>query len=464
MTNQAYNLVEVAIQLRQKGNIDESTRLLNEATRIDSKNSRAWEILGHIAYKLEEYKNAATYYLRTIETSPSPSTALYIYLGNSYRQLGQDEEAIRMYNKVLELNSSDVDAKIRIAHIHFHKKRFPEAIAFYKELLTENPTNREAQRYLCKSIFKYLTKIANNLANSVLRVLQVPPHILLRGFIKAYRYLCAKYLLILEGYIRHPILLLKKHKRDLFTIIIQGPLNETSIKNIPNYFKYGHVIVSHWDTDSLELKKTIPQEVICISQPFPPPEINRVINPGSIYYIAKTMIAGLKLCDTPFVIKVRSDESYSDLKFLCNSIANNPEHWTTTNIWFRKDHHYKFHPCDHIIGTSTHLLLSTYNKVLKFCEKPQEHDFYRIRDSFIYLPETQNYPYTVVCESITCIAFLQEKGEYPAADNSKELMKKHFKIIPLPLLGRFLWASGGFQLRNQTEPFPEQSITSMRQI
>ena len=35
------------------------------------------------------------------------------------------------------------------------------------------------------------------------------------------------------------------------SIIIQGPLNDRSIKTIPAYLTYGQVIVSCWDNDNL---------------------------------------------------------------------------------------------------------------------------------------------------------------------------------------------------------------------
>ena len=37
------------------------------------------------------------------------------------------------------------------------------------------------------------------------------------------------------------------------SIVIQGPLHERSIKTIPEYLKYGEVVVSCWDKDNLNL-------------------------------------------------------------------------------------------------------------------------------------------------------------------------------------------------------------------
>ena len=42
-------------------------------------------------------------------------------------------------------------------------------------------------------------------------------------------------------------------KENTFSIIIQGPLNNRSIKTIPTYLQYGEVIVSCWDNDDLKL-------------------------------------------------------------------------------------------------------------------------------------------------------------------------------------------------------------------
>lgn len=37
------------------------------------------------------------------------------------------------------------------------------------------------------------------------------------------------------------------------SIIIQGPLNHRSIKTIPNYLKYGEVVVSCWENDNISM-------------------------------------------------------------------------------------------------------------------------------------------------------------------------------------------------------------------
>ena len=52
-----------------------------------------------------------------------------------------------------------------------------------------------------------------------------------------------------------------QEQEDSISTIIQGPLNDRSLKSIPHYLKYGEVIVSCWANDDLSRIKGINSEV-----------------------------------------------------------------------------------------------------------------------------------------------------------------------------------------------------------
>lgn len=227
------------------------------------------------------------------------------------------------------------------------------------------------------------------------------------------------------------------------SIIIQGPLNHRSINTIPNYLKYGEVIVSCWDNDNLALLDQYKNDIKIVINKYS--KLNGYLmstNRRARPYILQnyTTFNGLKLASGYFSIKTRSDESFPELNSLiCMLKTNRDSHdpitktsnWfkiITSNIYFRYDRQYKFHPSDHIIAGSTTRLRSVFDKCLSKC----------------YLKQNLNLkPEQLIAHSVIESYYdpvLKKRG-FVDTHNSVNLMKKHFDIIRISSLPKCIWTS-----------------------
>ena len=251
------------------------------------------------------------------------------------------------------------------------------------------------------------------------------------------------------------------------SIIIQGPLNEISLKNIPAYKKYGKVIVSCWDGYDEKLLKYIDDDVYFVSKKLP--NIDHY-NCSNIYYQASSTYSGLEKAETKFSIKVRSDESYSNLDVFVKTINENPERMITGDIFFWSDY-VCFHISDHAIGGKTKNLLGTFDTVKNICETTPPDTKLEMRSAFAvgdWISKMMHFP--VPSESLIMLSFLQEieaidniglepqvktvkdvisfytggltkdgthrlLADYVLTSRSVDLVKKHVRIVPTACMG-----------------------------
>jgi len=181
------------------------------------------------------------------------------------------------------------------------------------------------------------------------------------------------------------------------SIIIQGPLNEISLKNIPTYKKYGKVIVSCWNGYDKKLLKYIDDDVLLVRN-----DLMKVehYNRHNIYYQAFTTHAGLEKSETKFSIKVRSDESYSSLDVFVKALNENPKCVITGDIYFFGEDA-KFHISDHVIGGKTKNLLGAFGIAKDICETTPSNVGLSIRASAEWLQPASP-------EALIMLSFLQQ--------------------------------------------------------
>jgi hypothetical protein len=137
------------------------------------------------------------------------------------------------------------------------------------------------------------------------------------------------------------------------TIVIQGPPSEISLKHIDNYRKYGEVIYSTYQPmPKIDGLKT----VIGNWYNFP------VYNFGNVAKQVFTTLNGLQVVDTEYVIKVRTDEYYTNLNPFISKMLDNKDKYITNNIFF-KGAVEPLHPSDHMVGGRTELLLTGFSRI-----------------------------------------------------------------------------------------------------
>lgn len=219
------------------------------------------------------------------------------------------------------------------------------------------------------------------------------------------------------------------------SIIIQGPLNQRSINTIPEYLKYGEVIVSCWDNDNLSLLDKHKQNIKIVVNDYRY-IMHKAIKTNQrnpIILQNYTTYNALKQAEGYSVIKTRSDESYPVLDPLLNMLKKNRDskEWhkiVTSNIYFRYDNQFKFHPSDHLIAGPKTRMQQIFKESYLRCAKG------RIKG---LCPE-QLIGHSTISTYFDPILKCHEK---PDPNRSKQQMKKHFDIIRIRNLPRCTWTS-----------------------
>jgi len=217
-----------------------------------------------------------------------------------------------------------------------------------------------------------------------------------------------------------------------FTLLIQGPILRNLI-TMCDMQKHMETVVSTW------IHPRVDNEVMLFYRTNLRPIINEIPNLEGVYNEQNRYLqfvstyAGLNEVDTEYVIKIRSDEYYSNLMPAIEKFLENPNKILTSNIFFRKTSYLRYHPSDHIIIAKTQLLREVYENCIAECELNGEN---LDRGVFNQTP-TQIVPEQQF--AMTSILKL-EKESFKFQTQPKKvnaIMKKHFDVINVGELGNF---------------------------
>lgn len=131
------------------------------------------------------------------------------------------------------------------------------------------------------------------------------------------------------------------------TLLIQGLITQESYNFFVETYPQYPIVFSTWSTHSLDLSY-FPHNVVFVTQKLPPTKGHQNIN----YQIDSTLL-GLNCTNTDFVIKIRGDEYYSNLKSVEDSLLSSSDKIWSSPIWFRHFSQWPFHISDHIIAGRT---------------------------------------------------------------------------------------------------------------
>ena len=177
----------------------------------------------------------------------------------------------------------------------------------------------------------------------------------------------------------------------MFDLVIQGPLDNTSLQIVDKYLpQFNDIIVSHWDNDDTNLVKSSYKKfqdcrivkgdyggqykplVKFVSQSLP--DLNNTFkcdkNSTFFYSIASTY-AGLKKCTSPYVIKMRSDEFYTNFNVLKEKLLENTKKMVCGNIFFKPWDFKPYHIGDHLFAAEREFLLKTYHILFNAYTNPE---------------------------------------------------------------------------------------------
>lgn len=252
------------------------------------------------------------------------------------------------------------------------------------------------------------------------------------------------------------------------SIIIQGPLHARMKDSIPQYLdivkRYqhkikklknnpyskeslkGNLIISYWENDNESIIKEYKdnEDIVFIKNKFsdikntPTRKTYRGAAPWA--YQNYSCLQGCKASSGHLCVKTRSDEFYPSLsKFIDYMIRENEANpsmpFVTCNIYARKDSIEKFHPSDHIIGSTTNRMLNgfreSYNK-----------------------SQSKTHPSIKFPEQLICRSLLNSIGVEDKDYKSAKIMKEYFRIYPIKNMPNSTWtcSNSGYKALSNPEP------------
>jgi hypothetical protein len=135
-------------------------------------------------------------------------------------------------------------------------------------------------------------------------------------------------------------------------LLIAGPFHQNTMKMVKMYENVFEIIIistyKNEDNNDLNLfKKTYSQikKIKIIENTLP--IVNDLHNAQNIYFQCFSVVNGLEYCSANYVIKLRSDEIYSNLDSLIETLPN--DKLSTNNIFVRDVSYKPFHLSDHMI-------------------------------------------------------------------------------------------------------------------
>lgn len=224
-----------------------------------------------------------------------------------------------------------------------------------------------------------------------------------------------------------------------FSIVIQGTAHENSLSNIENYQKFGQVIISDY-IENRHILSNVNNSIRCILQNTT--GLQPFANFANQGWHSISTYNGLLVCNTEYAIKVRSDEAYTDLQPIIDSVLANPLKWTSHNIWFKKVEKEWLHPGDHLIAGKTSLLREAFRITRDWAfhmggypGQWQNHQMW-----FPNCPQAELYP-----ENIFFLAFLNAKygtdfQDYITKTDPKDIMRNDSALVNIDKLGSYIWS------------------------
>lgn len=160
-----------------------------------------------------------------------------------------------------------------------------------------------------------------------------------------------------------------------FTLIIHGPLSIYTVFSLYRYRDTFPIVISipRPQDDSHDKFLTEIQEMVkdkntnislLIYDPNWKESYNNEQNRYSHFFSVQL---ALQACSTPYAIKMRSDEFYSNLSPIVNAVKKHKTKLITNEVFFRNAV-IPFHPSDHLVAGGVEMMLETFATAKLLCE------------------------------------------------------------------------------------------------
>lgn len=128
-----------AIQLMDKGQFDESIKLLKEAEKLDPESFVYPYEIAYAHYAKADYKKAISQLEKT-KKHKDVNERLYQLLGNSYDISGEPEKAVAAYDEGLKIFPNSGEIYLEKGNLLWAKKDYEKALPFYEKGIEVDPT------------------------------------------------------------------------------------------------------------------------------------------------------------------------------------------------------------------------------------------------------------------------------------------------------------------------------------
>lgn len=134
--------VNKALELHQSGSLDEAEKLYAAILAKNPDNANVLNLLGLLKLQKGQFEDAV--YNLNKALNLNPCAYLYGNLGRAYSEYSKFDEAIKCYQKVLELSPEDFDAWFNLALIYKKNMELDKSIEAYKKAIAISPDCSEA--------------------------------------------------------------------------------------------------------------------------------------------------------------------------------------------------------------------------------------------------------------------------------------------------------------------------------
>ena len=138
------------------------------------------------------------------------------------------------------------------------------------------------------------------------------------------------------------------------TIIIQGRVLPECLEFYCKEYTDYNIIISTWEDVTID--KSILTSNIKLIQSLKP----IITGKSNIFLQVESTVNALNLIDTEYCIKMRGDETYSNIEYVYHKIKSNNNKLYTTPIYFRHGVDCNLHPSDHLIAGKTQKLKNMF--------------------------------------------------------------------------------------------------------
>jgi tetratricopeptide (TPR) repeat protein len=135
-------LFEAGVRHMRAGHYLDAQVCCQQALAADSNHADTLHLMGLLSLQAKQYDHAVEWIARAIRQNPKP---LYLWsLGTTLQQQGRPEEALKAFDKAVQLKPDDAESWKNLGNVLVELKRPAEALSSFQQALKLNPRHWDA--------------------------------------------------------------------------------------------------------------------------------------------------------------------------------------------------------------------------------------------------------------------------------------------------------------------------------